>query len=239
MISVLTPSVRPEGLALVQKALRQQTHKDFEWIVGSPFDPGNDTLRIRGSQWIRDTGPRSNEAWSLNRVYNDMIRASRGELVVSWQDFTYARPDTLERLWEHYMREPETLVTAVGNKYQDSTWAVVTWQDPRKRTDQGTFYSCFFNDIEANLCSIPRKALYAVGGFDEVLDAYFGMDAYSVFDRINIIGGFDFKIDQTIESYSLEHGRVDNWEEKNAIHGPYEERRKFYLVANLPLPYLL
>ena len=48
-------------------------------------------------------------------------------------------------------------------------------------------------------------------------------------ERIALKGGYDFYLDQTIKSYSLEHGRPNGWEEKNAIHGPYQEIRKAYV----------
>ena len=212
-ITVITPSVRPEGVELVEKALKRQTFKDFEWIVQG-----------------RDGDVPDGCVWTLNRDYNTAIRKAQGELIVSWQDWTYAKPDTLERFWTHYLLEPKTLVSAVGNKYTDDTWTVKTWQDPRERDDQGTFYPCYFNDIEWNLCSVPKQALYATGGFDEELDRFYGMDGYSVLDRLNLVGGWDFKLDQAIKSYSLEHGRPQDWEAKNAIHGPYEQRRQSYLA---------
>ena len=219
-ITVITPSVRPDGLKLVEKALKRQTFRDFDWIVQG-----------KGGE-IPD-----NCVWRLNRDYNIAIQKAKGELIVSWQDWTYANPDVLERFWNHYQEEPKTLVTGVGNKYQDDTWTVMTWKDPRERSDQGSYYPCYFNDIEWNFCAVPKQALYDVGGFDEYLDRWYGMDGYSVVDRINMIGGYDFKIDQGIKSYSLEHGRPPQWEEKNALHGPYNERRKDYLVNPL-LPYL-
>lgn len=212
-ISVITPTIRPDGLKLVEKALKRQTFQDFEWIV-------------QGREGELPEGC----VWSLNRDYNTAIRKAQGELIVSWQDWTYANPDCLERFWTHYQQEPKTLVTAVGNKYDDESWMVENWRDPRINTKYGTFYPCYFNDIEWNLCAVPKDALYAVGGFDEKLDQWFGMDGYSVLDRLNMLGGWDFKIDQNIRSYSLVHGRPDHWEEKNALHGPYQQRRTDYLT---------
>lgn len=201
MLSVITPTSRgKEAVELVEKALSRQTYQDFEWIVEEK------------------SSHRKGMVWNLNYDYNKAIKKSKGDLIISWQDWTYAKPDTLEKFAFHFTQEPKTLVTAVGNKYSDETWLVTTWQDPRKRSDQGTFYPCYFNDIEFNLCSIPRQALYDVGGFDESLDAGYGMDGYSVVDRINLLGGYDFKIDQTIESFSLEHERPKDWEELNWIH---------------------
>ncbi len=198
MISVITPSVRPDGLYLVEKALKRQTFRDFEWIVQGREGEKPDDL-----------------VWTLNRDYNHAIRKAKGELVVSWQDWTYAKPDALERFWNHYLAEPKTLVTGVGNKYQDDTWSVVIWQDPRERSDQGSYYPCYWMDVEWNFASIPREAIYAVGGFLESFDQYFGLDAYNVNERINEVGGYDFKIDQSIRSYSLTHGRPDKWDELN------------------------
>lgn len=220
LLSVITPSVRPEGLKLVEKALNRQTFRDFEWIV-----QGREKPLSKG------------EVWSLNRDYNCAIRKSRGDLIVSWQDWTHAKPDCLERFVQHFKDEPKTLVTGVGNKYTDETWMVVSWQDPRKRSDQGSYYQCFFNDIEWNLCSVPREAIYAVGGFDESLDKLgYGMDGFSVVDRINLLGGYDFKIDQGIESFSLEHGRLPEWDEKNLVN-KYQPIHKGY-VDNPTLNFL-
>ena len=202
MISVITPSVRPKGLKIVEKALNRQSFKDFEWLV-------NDK-RYKGG------------VWGLNRAYNDLIRQSKGELLVSWQDWTFADPDCLEKFWLHFQAEPKTLVTAVGNKYADDTWMVKTWQDPRQRDDQGSYYQCFPWDIEWNLCSVPKQALYDIGGFMEDFDFEgYGMDGLGVNERINEIGGYDFKIDQSIKSYSLEHDRPKDWDKFNLLGDKY------------------
>lgn len=233
-ITVITPTIRPEGLHLVNKALKRQTLIDFEWIIISPL---TFTLPSECDVFVKEPEKEPGDVWTLNKAYNKALGQAKGDLIVSWQDWTYTEPQTLDKFWYHFTQEPKTVVTAVGNKYADDTWTVETWRDPRMRNDQGSFYPCFFNDIEFNLAGIPRGAFFAVGGFDEELDKWYGMDGYSVVDRLNIIGGYDFKIDQTIKSYSLEHGRVSDWEEKNALHGPYDTRRKDYL-ANAKLTYL-
>jgi hypothetical protein len=103
----------------------------------------------------------------------------------------------------------------VGNKYSDSTWTQVAWKDPRERNDQGSFYECYFSDIEGNFCAVPKEAFYSVGGFDEDLDKYFGMDFYSVLHRLSLQDKWSFYLDQTNKSYSLEHGRDQNWDKNN------------------------
>lgn len=232
-ISVITPTVRPEGLELVRKALKRQTIKEFEWLIISPWPFDNP----KESTWIQDPQIKEGNYWSLNMAMNKAIAKAKGELIVSWQDYTYAKPDALEKFWFHYQQEPKTLVSGVGNKYMDDMWIAKTWQDPRERDDQGTYYPCYPSDIEYNFCAVPKAALYAVGGYDESLDKYAGMDGYSVSDRLGILGGWDFKLDQTNKSYSLEHGRLPEWDKCNALGAIYNEKRKEYL-KNPNLPYL-
>jgi len=222
MISVITPTIRKDRLAIVRKALKQQEHKDFEWLIGSPFDP-----KIKEAKWIKDNF--KGGFWTLNRIYNKLIKNSKADLIVSWQDSIWARPDALSKFWFHFQNdEPKTLITGIGDQYADDTWSVRVWADPRRRTDFGSFYPCMWTDIEWNFCSVPKQALYDVGGFDEKMDFLgFGMDGYSVNNRIAALkAGYDFKIDQTNETFTVQHGRSDNWEENNLIHGGYEKRRQ-------------
>ena len=208
-VSIITPSIRKEGLEIVRKALVNQTFENYEWIIGSPFDP------IICSNWVRDDF--EGGFWSLNRIYNKMIKKAKGELIISWQDYTYAKPDALSRFWNCYLQEPNTLVGGVGNKYKDDTWSAKTWQDPRQRMDQGSYYECYPWDVEANFCSIPKKAIYDVGGFDEKMDFEgFGFDARGVFERIDMLD-YKFKLDQANESFSLEHDRPKGWDKHNMI----------------------
>lgn len=218
MISIITPCIRPEGLEIVKKALDNQKFRDFEWLIGSPFDP-------KMGKWVKDDF--YDGFWSLNRIYNRLIKEAKGELIVSWQDYTWADEKTLGKFQYCYELEPKTLVSGVGNKYEDDTWEKETWIDPRIRTEYGNFYPCYPQDIEWNFCSIPREVIIKIGGFDEKLDFLgFGMDAYGVNERISDLGGYNFKLNQNIRSYSLGHGRVENWEKDNLIHGGYLERKK-------------
>lgn len=232
MISVITPTIRPEGLEIVAKALRRQTFTDFEWIVGSPKPPNGHKCH-----WIPDPKKKKGDYWNIYTVYNNLVKKASGKLIVTIQDYTFFNADGLEKFWFHYTQEPKTIVSGVGNKYQDDTWSVKTWQDPRERDDQGTYYQCYYNDIELNFSAFPKDAFYSVGGFDEELNKYSSLCGLDVLDRLNIQGGWDFKLDQTNKSYSLEHGRLPKWEENLPFNGPYEKRRQTYF-ANPVLEYL-
>lgn len=215
-ISIITASVREKGIPIVEKHLRAQTFRDFEHIIQ------------------RREGTMEGNYWTLNQDMNIALRKAQGELIVSIQDWTAFKPDALEKFWAHYQINKRSCVTGWGDKYTNDQWLVKTWQDPRN-TDS-TFREVPFHWIEGNFCAIPKQAFYDVGGFDEYLDKYAGMDFYSVLDRLDM-NGWKFYLDGTNESFSLEHGRLPNWEEKNAIYGAYNERRKAY-VANTPLQYL-
>jgi hypothetical protein len=247
-ISVITPTTRAKGLFLVEKALRAQTFnktsKDFivEWIIVGSKNVLDEYVKLKHVKsfphgrpmeldgvivvYIEEPPKKKNQLWTLNKAYNVAINEARGKLIISWQDYTFAGPNTLEEFWKHYEEEPNTLVSAVGNKYESEKWDVMVWKDPRIRDDVESFYPCYFQDIEWNLCSVPKKALCDIGGFDEGADSlYLGMDGFSVNERLWDLGGYDFKLDQSIKSYSLPHKRRDDWEELNGMYGGYEERR--------------
>lgn len=222
MISVVTPTTRPEGLELVEKALKRQTYKEWEWIVSAPV-----YVKVKGfkiDQLLSDPPKEPLDVWSLNKAYNKMLRHAHGELIVSWQDFTFADPDALEKFWWHYQANSKFVVSGVGNKYTDATWSTQTWQDPRERKDQGAFYECFPQDIEGNFAALPKGAFYEAGGFDEEMDQMFGLDFYDVMLRIDKLGKYKFYLDQTNKSYSLEHKRPERWQELNWItDGRYQK----------------
>ena len=216
-VSVITPSVRPDGLKLIKKALDRQTFKDYEWLVNHK--------RYKGGYW------------GLNRAYNELVRRAKGVLIVSWQDYTFAKPDALQKFYSHYQNNKKVVVGGVGNKYASDDWIVKTWQDPRERDDIGSFYEVYPNDIEFNFCAIPKKGLYEIGGWDEGMDFLgFGMDGISIVHRLDMVG-YKFYLDQTNKSFSLEHGRRKDWDEHNLLNGGYMKRKQ-ELIDNNTYPVL-
>ena len=235
MISVITVTNRDrKALEIIQKALRRQTHEDFEWIIGSPTKPDYLTIPYK---WVQDRPKQEGEYWTVYSAYNGCLRVAEGELIVSIQDNAFFDPSGLEKFWTHYELDNKVIVSGVGNKYSDDTFSVMTWKDPRERDDQGSFYKCYHNDIEWNYCAVPKKAIYDVGGFDEEMNKYSSLCGLDVLDRLNIVGGWEFYLDQTNKSYSLEHPRYDNWEENLPFKKAYPDRLKQYKV-NPVLEYL-
>lgn len=98
-VSVLTPSIRPEGLKVVQKSLERQTFKDFEWLV----EIG---LPARGCD--------------LSASLNRMLKRAKGDRIVMLQDYIKIEDDALEKVAQH-----SDFVTYPVGKTLD--WNVVTW----------------------------------------------------------------------------------------------------------------
>lgn len=227
-ISIIAPTIRPEGLAIVRASLKKQTFKDFEWLIGSPFNP-----EIPEAKWVKDDF--KGGFWTLNRIYNKLIKEAQGELIVSLQDNIYIPPDGLEKFWIAHEKYPNAILATSGDQYESvdkfGRVQIKIWQDPRRRLDQGSFYEIFPQDCEWNYCAVPKKALYKIGGFCEKLDGTgYGMDGYQVNERLDL-EGFKFFIDHSNESFTIRHNRDDfggqeNWDKNNNLNnGEYEKVR--------------
>jgi len=235
MISIITPTVRPEGLAQVRKSLKRQTYKDFEWIIITPNIKEMMLDFPVKARVLEDPPKKSGDYWTFNKAMNKAVANAKGDLIISIQDYTEFSPEGLEKFWYFFTHGyDKALVSGVGDKINLNGQKV--WVDPRKRTDQGTFYECYPNDIEFNYCSVPKKAFYEVGGMDEALDKYAGMDHISLQERLDEVG-YKFYLDQTNETTSLVHDRLPNWDKNHAMHGGYLERKKELIEAG-KWPYL-
>lgn len=232
MISVITVTNRHGGIDINWSSLRRQTHTNFEWILCDTLHAQResavkeytkgDPRVVHIQQNVKD--PKA-KTW-LNHAENQAIKASQGELIVLLQDFIHIEPDSLEKFWIQYQKNPKCMVTGVGHQYgkpgkddikdihgpitlfdkpYERMPEVIVWQDPRINSNNGSFYPCMPNDIEFNYCALPRKALFDVGGCDEEYD-YVGhaWDNCSVAQRAFMLG-YESYIDQTNMSYSVRH----------------------------------
>lgn len=227
-ITVITPTIRSLGLKLVKQALAYQDFKSFEWIICSPKRMEKEIAEVLGDfpyTFIGNPPLKDWQVWDLNYSYNRMIEKSQGDLIVSWQDYTFGDADLLWKLWTHYLDDPKALVSVLGNKYPDDDFDIPAWIDPRYARNEYNW-----QDIEWNLCSCPRKILYDIGGFDEQMDKQFGLDGYSVNHRLVDSKIANFKLEKESKTYSLFHGRDKDWDKNNFLHNgraeAYEARVK-------------
>lgn len=228
-ISVITPTIRKEGLEIIRNSLKKQNLQDFEWLIGSPFDP-----EIPEARWIKDDF--EGGFWTLNRIYNKLFREAKGDIIVSWQDWIYSPPLSLTKFLIASRDNEKGLISGVGDQYSRvGEWGrpeVKIWQDPRKTDRFGSFYECNWNDAEFNFCAMPRDAIFDAGGMDEQLDFLgFGGDQLQLCERLNDLG-YKFFLDQDNESFTLRHGRdnfggEESWNDYHVLfNGAYEGRKK-------------
>lgn len=161
-ISVVTPSIRPEGLKVTQMCLQGQSFTDFEWLVDIGIPPKHD----------------------LNASYNRMLRRAQGTLIVSLQDYIKVPPDYLQRMWSAHILNPDTFITAPVGKVNNLDFDPPARWDWRAYEDAKPDWKCWEIDSGA----APKEALYAVGGFDEELDKWWSFDNYSVGRRAHLAG---------------------------------------------------
>jgi len=238
-ISVLTPTIRPKGLKLVKQALAYQGFKEWEWIICAPKKYQVEMEAVLDGfphKFITNPPLKDWQVWDLNYSYNRMIELANGELLVSWQDYTFADPDLLSTLWKHYLDDPKALVSVCGNKYPDDDFDIPAWIDPRYARDEYNW-----QDMEWNLLSVSKKIMYDIGGFDEGMDKMFGLDGYSVNHRLVDAKIAHFKLEKNCRTYSLFHDRDKNWGSKNFLQNgkadKYDERVA-YLKSIGSWPYL-
>lgn len=177
-ISVLTPSIRPEGLTIVQDSLSTQTFQDFEWLVelGIPE---------RGCD--------------LNAAYNRMLRRAKGELVVSLQDFIKIEQTGLEKFWNYYLVNPAFVTAPVG---QTLDWQHIDWDWRKHPASVMNWHSW-----EIDWASAPLEALKAIGGFDEELDKGWSYDNVNVGLRADL-AGYKFAVLKDNPAVHFSHNKV-------------------------------
>jgi hypothetical protein len=240
-ISVVTPSIRKDGINIVAQSLAKQSFHDFEWLVGSPFSPSIPEKyldNMSGFEWVEDdfTGG----FWSLNRIYNRLFQKVSGDLIVTWQDWIWTPPDGLQRFVDAFeslgSEWEKSVVSGVGDQYeklgQYGKPEIKIWSDPRKTLEHGSFYECNPNDTEWNWCAFSKKAIFDVGGMDEELDMLgYGGDQLQVGERLDALK-YKFYLDQNNESFTIRHDRSDfggqeEWDKKHVIfNGKYDERKR-------------
>jgi len=176
LISVVSPSIRPEGLKIVKESLEKQTFpcNSFEWLV--------------------ELGIQS-QGHTLNQAYNRMIKRAKGELIVSVQDYMKLTPDYLQKFWDAYQKEPRTFFTAPVGKVDNLEYTGSPRWDWRAFSDdinESGMRDCRWDNWEIDSGCAPKSALFEIGGFDEELDANWSCDNVNVGCRAEL-AGYKFK----------------------------------------------
>ena len=235
-ITVMTPSVRPEGLEIVRQSLEKQDFpkEDFEWVVctPAPFPPIFDTVSMAGgvrSRWIEERPKREGDFYNLTKAFNDVFKNAEGELCIMAVDLIWFPADTLTNFWNHYEENKRACVGAIGHQYDPESVEmgkpqVMIWKDPRARLDQGSFYEIYPIDFEMCLASMPRQMWVDAGGFDEDYDQVAALGEKDFCLRADKLG-YKFYLDQAIEYRAIQHPRLNG---KEVWDAKYEEGCKMF-----------
>lgn len=211
MISVITPSIRPEMLPIVEKCLKRQEFTDWEWIVTSPVE----ITSVTPTLLLKDPPRASDDFYSLCKGWNQAFSRAKGELIVNIQDGIWFDPSVLGKFWFHYTEHPRILVSAVGHQYDklDELGKPYNpvWHDPRTKLGV-TFEEVPPSEVEFAMCSVPKQALLECGGFDEEYDTCPAVGEKEMCWRLNRMN-WDFYIDHTLEYRAIHHPRLsEDWD---------------------------
>lgn len=205
MISIITPSVRPEALKVVENCLNRQKPNGmlaYEWIVVSPEEYGF------GEMNLKDPPKRESDFYNLNKAWNAGLKKAKGDLFVSIVDGLWFPPDTLARLWDHYQRDPMSCISLTGDQYdkvENGKPEHKVWVDPRRKGV--SFYEIPPYDLELCIASLPMKGVKEVGGFDEEFDKFPAWSEKDLVCRMAKIG-YKCYIDESVEYRAVKHDRI-------------------------------
>ncbi len=197
-ISVVSPSNREDGLNKVADRLREQSFQDFEWLVCSSYEflGGVNATPTRS---FPDPSKRKGDYYNLNKAWNLLFSEAKGELIVSIVDYTEFGPDTLQKLWDRYTQNPISCISGIGEQYDGDN---KIWDDPRYQNKK--IYPISPLDMEFRVASIPRAAIYAVGGMDEEYDKVVACSEKEICLRMNALG-YLFLIDTDVTYKFYKH----------------------------------
>ena len=159
-ITVITPSIRPEGIIPVKACLEEQTFKDFEHI-------------------IKLSEPK--EKCDLCKKLNEALKEARGKWIVMLQDWITILPDGLER----FLKVADENKFITGSMGITSDWKIIKWDWRAYR--QG-FQEIEYQEWEEDWAIAPKKAFYELGGYDEEYDNYWANENVNLAFRAKKLG---------------------------------------------------
>ena len=225
-ISIITPTVRPAGLVMVDECLRRQTVHDFEWLISMPE-------RLHGSLKIErpnvtilcDPEPNPGDFYSLNKAWNQMIAKAKADLLVFIVDWVWFPKDSLEILLEWHHKAPNLGVSGRGDHYRSIVKGKpeVVWEYDNRPGPE-----IHPHMMELAFASLPREDVLAVGGFHERFDQGAGMSEKDLCVRMAEHRGNAFIIDDRLSYRNWTHPKEWKPEEWDAAA---EKARILYQAA--------
>lgn len=212
-VSIILPTVRPEGAPMVLDCLRRQTVTDWELLVGAPKGmiegpgPLRDSVLGWGYQLWPEPPRRPGDMYALNKTWNLLAARARAGRLLFLVDWIWFPDDTLERFLAH---PADVGASGVGHHYRhvvggrpEGRW----WTDPRL----GKPFDA--RHMEMACAMLPRDDLLAVGGFDEEYDQVAGLSEKECCIRMQRAGA-RFVLDESISYRNWTHPKPE-WPDWN------------------------
>ena len=220
---MLTVTKRRGGIDIIVDALKRQTFTgSWEWIlVDELFNERNKEVQdfVKSQNLtaqfthIPPKTPTPKRKFGLCNAINSAFLQSRGELLVSIQDFIWVEPTCLDRYWKAYDAFPNRLIGGLKNHYSGppatnlqglvSIWDTPWEGDPAvkcKLTERDDRYKSIHAEPEAVLveslpivyemcnASMPYTLTCALNGVDESYDSGRSYDNQNISFRAQGLG---------------------------------------------------
>lgn len=219
-MSILLPSVRPNGIPMVDHCLSKQTFQDWELIVAMPerllpcLKINKPNIRV-----IAEPPKREGDFYRLNGAWNRLIAEAQADLLVFCVDWIWFEPDALERFADSYALDPKVGVSSFGDHYcqlHQTTGRPEVLTVEEKRLEMlariGHKWEMFPPVLwEAAMCSMSKSEILKVGGFDEDYDRGAGNSEKELAYRM-YANGYRFAIDPKIPIRIWQHGKASDTE---------------------------
>lgn len=237
-ISIITPTVRPEGLVMVDKCLKSQTVQDWEWMISVPESDFR-SLKIENPAVTILCDPPANpgDFYSLNKAWNNLIAHAKADLLVFVVDWIWFPKNSFEMFLEWFKEAPNLGVSGHGNHYRTvvNHKPEVIWEYDRRPGPKIEPYM-----MELAFASLPKADVLAVGGFDEEYDQAAGMSEKDLCVRMAKQRGNAFVLDDRIAYRNYTHPKSQSPEEwqaaEKAKHLFLASREKDKLVHGTSFP---
>lgn len=215
-ISVISCSIRPNGLDIVRTGLLQQT------------------FSLDEVEWITEIGLNKHD---LNAAYNRALNRAKGELVVSLQDYILIRPDYLQKMWDAHIAYPKAFITCPVGKVKDLNYSGdIVWDWRAYRNDETkNIRECDWNCWEIDSGCAPLAALKEIGGFDETLDGVWSGDNVNVGCRAQL-AGYEFKCLFDNPSVAYDHDAFIAHPFRDTFQGTVNTKRMAMFRGGMKLP---
>lgn len=225
LLSVVTPTIRLEGLDVVWDCLQRQDYRNWEWLISVP-----EQLHTALALWARDKDrvrvsiepTERADFYQLNKAWNDLALRAHGQAIVSVTDWLWFADDVLHKLAQRYMAFGDHAIISVPTSHvaadQTAEYATapITWVDYRllRAPDCSDLPELDPSAMELNLTMVPRKTFLNVGGMDESYDQVAGMSEKELAYRMKA-SGVALLLDKRLQARAIEHAKEwPDWDAK-------------------------